>query len=122
MILQEIKQLKLNARKSKNTEEVQMLTLLEGEIERKDDKSDSSVLKTLKKLIENEGTSEKEVKFYTDLLNNYQKPQLSKEEVFNFIQSQNFSNIGQAQSWFKQNYIGQYDPALVTSTFKEINQ
>lgn len=86
-----------------------------------DDKKIISILKKAKSDAEsnfkrvNDDKFNKEIEIYDKFI----PKQMSSEEIKKVIQENNFSNIGQAMGFFKQNFSGQYDGKLVSSIVKE---
>lgn len=86
-----------------------------------DDKKVVSILKKAKSDAEsnfkrvNDDKFNKEIEIYDKFI----PKQMSSEEIKKVIQENNFSNIGQAMGFFKQNFSGQYDGKLVSSIVKE---
>ncbi len=123
-IYEEIKRLRLEARKQRDTPVVEAYTYIQGELERGGEKfpSDEKTLKALKK-IETAFTESGDTVGQTiisSLLEKYTPKQLSEEAIVTLLRSNSFGNVGEAQKYLKANYPGQYDGAVVTRLFKEM--
>ena len=53
-------------------------------------------------------------------LKDYIKPQLSEDEIRDFISTNSFTNIGMVMKYFKDTFPGMYDGKLVSKIAKEI--
>ncbi len=123
-IYEEIKRLRLEARKNRDTPVVEAYTYIQGELERGVEKSpsDEKTLKALKKIETAFAESGDTVgqTIISSLLEKYTPKQLSEEDIATLLRSSSFGNVGEAQKYFKANYPGQYDGAVVTRLFKEM--
>lgn len=127
-IFDNIKKSHLNARKTKDVFLRDTLGVIIGDLQTAekngfviDDKKVVSILKKSKSDAEsnfervNDDKFNKEIEIYDKFI----PKQMSSEEIKKVIKENNFSNIGQAMGFFKQNFSGQYDGKLVSSIVKE---
>lgn len=127
-IFENIKKTHLKARKTKDVFLRDTLGVIIGDLQTAekngfviDDKKVVSILKKSKSDAEsnfervNDDKFNKEIEIYEKFI----PKQMSGEEIKKVIKENNFSNIGQAMGFFKQNFSGQYDGKLVSSIVKE---
>jgi len=123
MIYEEIKQLRLNARKNRNEAETTALTYIQGELERKEkNPTDEASLKILKKVEAalQESNDTFALSILQEILNKYTPKQLSEAEIKEIISTLTGKpSLGEVQKYFKENYTGKYDGGTVTRIYKE---
>ena len=105
-----------------------LLGVLLGELDRlptRENPTESQIYTVVKKLYESaEYMSERDLseesKIEYAYLKDYIKPQLSEDEIRDFISTNNFTNIGMVMKYFKDTFPGMYDGKLVSKIAKEI--
>lgn len=127
-IFNEIKKTHLDARKTKNVFLRDTLGVIIGDLQTAekngftiDDKKVIAILKKAKSDAESNFKQVSNDKFIKEIeiYNKFIPQQMSTEEIKTVIKENNFTNIGQAMGFFKQNFSGQYDGKLVSSIVKE---
>lgn len=105
-----------------------LLGVLLGELDRlptRENPTESQIYTVIKKLYESaeymaERDLSEESKIEYAYLKDYIKPQLSEDEIRDFISTNNFTNIGMVMKYFKDTFPGMYDGKLVSKIAKEI--
>ena len=105
-----------------------LLGVLLGELDRlptRENPTENQIYTVVKKLYESaeymaERDLSEESKIEYAYLKNYIKPQLSEDEIRDFISTNNFTNIGMVMKYFKDTFPGMYDGKLVSKIAKEI--
>lgn len=105
-----------------------LLGVLLGELDRlptRENPTESQIYTVVKKLYESaeymaERDLSEESKIEYAYLKDYIKPQLSEDEIKDFISTNNFTNIGMVMKYFKDTFPGMYDGKLVSKIAKEI--
>jgi uncharacterized protein YqeY len=105
-----------------------LLGVLLGELDRlptRENPTESQIYTVVKKLYESaeymaERDLSEESKIEYAYLKDYIKPQLSEDEIRDFISTNNFTNIGMVMKYFKDTFPGMYDGKLVSKIAKEI--
>lgn len=122
-----IKTMRLQARKDRDATKAAALTYIQGELERGEkDVSDEKVLKTLRGVQANllKSGESYETTLLGEILEAYTPKQLSEDAIRVAITLVNAAGdkptLGEVQKFFKENYSGQYDGAVVTKLYKEL--
>ena len=105
-----------------------LLGVLLGELDRlptRENPTESQIYTVIKKLYDSaeymaERDLSEESKIEYAYLKDYIKPQLSEDEIRDFISTNNFTNIGMVMKYFKDTFPGMYDGKLVSKIAKEI--
>ena len=105
-----------------------LLGVLLGELDRlptRENPTESQIYTVVKKLYESaeymaERDLSEESKIEYAYLKDYIKPQLSEDEIRDFISTNNFTNIGMIMKYFKDTFPGMYDGKLVSKIAKEM--
>lgn len=105
-----------------------LLGVLLGELDRlptRENPTENQIYTVVKKLYESaeymaERDLSEESKIEYAYLKDYIKPQLSEDEIRDFISTNNFTNIGMVMKYFKDTFPGMYDGKLVSKIAKEI--
>jgi uncharacterized protein len=112
------------ARKARDSGKVSILTTLKGEIERKDDKSDASVIQEVKKMVQNIQTTTND-QFEMEVLSTYLPKQLTVNEMENIVKEvveangyNSMKDMKLVMKHFESNYSGQYDGKALSGIVK----
>lgn len=130
-LFEQVKTSRLSARKSKDVPVVSILTTLLGELETQakktgKDVSDDLVIATCKKFIANNTETAKvasvavaeELHDENLVLTQFLPKQLSEDEIREVVIKLNPANVGEAMTFLKANYSGQYDGRLASQVVK----
>lgn len=109
------------ARKAREAEKMSILVVLKGEIERLDDKSDASVVGTIKKMVSNI-TASTNNQYEIDVISTYLPSQLTEEnlkEIVNDLKEAGvYTDMKGFMGHFKNNYPGLYDGKVLSVLVK----
>lgn len=134
MLIEQLKTERIEAMKAKDTIKKDLLGTLIAEASKEDKvPSDEKVIATIKKFIKNTTELMVSCKGYQDkfdsmmkandelkILESYLPAQLDEDTIRKIFSLNTFANVGKAMGYFKANYSGQYDGALVSKIAKEL--
>lgn len=134
MNIQEVKKMRMNAKKDKDQVAANILTLVVGEFETQEKrgeqpdvvqiatklrKSNSEVLDLMKGHREVNGSQIKKLTEENIVLENLLPKQLTDDELRDIISNSGANNIGMVMKFLGENYANQYDKKLASQLAKE---
>jgi uncharacterized protein YqeY len=115
------------AMKEKNAIKLSILRVLKGELERNEqtkngkvELNDVDIFKIIKKLILsiNETTNNQDE---LNVLNSFLPKQLTKDEIMEIVNANNFENVRDSIKYFNQNHAGLFDSKILVDFFYKKN-
>jgi uncharacterized protein YqeY len=130
-LFEQIKAERIEAMKNKNTIKKDLLGCVIAEASKEDKiPSDEKVLGTIRKFIKGSKEVQQAVECGSpdykkafeeeEILECYLPQQIDEGTIRNIFKLNTFANINKAMGYFKANYAGQYDGALVSKIAKEL--